>query len=47
MLGIDISEAMIEPAREKAPGAEFRVGSLFEAPIPPCDAVTAVSEVLN
>lgn len=47
VLGIDISEAMVEIAREKAPGAEFRVGSLFEAPIPPCDAVTAVSEVLN
>ncbi len=47
MLGIDISEAMIELAREKAPGAEFRVGSLFEAELPPCDAVTAVSEVLN
>lgn len=47
VLGIDISEAMVEIAREKAPGAEFRVGSLFEAPIPRCDAVTAVSEVLN
>ena len=47
VLGIDISEAMVEIAREKAPGAGFRVGSLFEAEIPPCDAVTAVSEVLN
>lgn len=47
VLGIDISEAMVEIAREKAPGAGFRVGSLFEAPIPPCDAVTAVGEVLN
>ena len=47
VLGIDISEAMIGLAREKAPGAEFRVGSLFEAEIPPCDAVTAMSEVLN
>jgi len=47
VLGIDISAAMVEIAREKAPGAEFRVGSLFEVPIPPCDAVTAVGEVLN
>ena len=47
VLGIDISEDMVELARQKAPGAEFRVGSLFEAEIPPCDAVTAVSEVLN
>lgn len=47
VVGIDISEAMVALAREKAPGAEFRVGSLFRADIPPCDAVTAVSEVLN
>lgn len=47
VLGIDISEAMVEIARQKAPGAEFRVGSLFEAELPPCDAVTAISEVLN
>ena len=47
VLGIDISEAMIRLAREKAPEAEFRVESLFEAEIPPCDAVTAMGEVLN
>jgi len=47
VLGIDISEAMIDISRERVPEAEFRVGSLFEADIPPCAAVTAVSEVLN
>jgi SAM-dependent methyltransferase len=47
VLGIDISEAMIELSRKKVPEAEFRVGSLFEEYIPPCIAVTAVSEVLN
>ncbi len=47
VLGIDISEDMVELARRNAPEAEFRVGSLFETEIPPCDAVTAVSEVLN
>jgi SAM-dependent methyltransferase len=47
VLGIDISEAMIEIARRRVPEAEFRVGSLFEAEIPPCVAVTALSEVLN
>jgi SAM-dependent methyltransferase len=47
VLGIDISEAMIAIARRRAPEAEFRVASLFEAEIPPCAAVTAVSEVLN
>lgn len=47
VLGIDISEAMIGLARKKTPGAEFRVGSLFGAEIPSCDAVTSVGEVLN
>jgi len=47
VLGIDISEAMIAIARRRAPEAEFRVASLFVAEIPPCAAVTAISEVLN
>ena len=47
VFGIDISEAMIEIARERAAEAEFRVGSLFEVGIPRCEAVTAISEVLN
>src|SRR5918999_5299473 len=47
VLGIDISEAMIELSRNRVPEAEFRLGSLFEVEIPPCKAVTAVSEVLN
>ena len=46
VIGIDISEAMIELSRKRVPEAEFRVGSLFDADIPPCQAVTAVSEVL-
>jgi SAM-dependent methyltransferase len=47
VLGIDISEAMVEISRSRVPEAEFRVGSLFDADIPPCAAVTAISEVLN
>ncbi len=47
VFGVDISEAMVELARRRAPEAEFRVGSLFEVEIPPCSAVTAISEVLN
>lgn len=47
VLGVDISEAMIELSRRRVPEAEFRVESLFDADIPPCVAVTAVSEVLN
>lgn len=47
VLGIDISEAMIAIAQRRAPEAEFRVGSLFEADIPTCDAVTSIGEVFN
>jgi len=47
VLGIDVSEQMIAIARKRVPEAEFRVGSLFDAGIPPCHAVTAVGEVLN
>src|SRR5215210_1955471 len=47
VLGIDISEAMIELSRNRVPEAEFSVGSLFEVEILRCQAVTAVSEVLN
>jgi SAM-dependent methyltransferase len=47
VLGIDISEAMITLARNRVPEAEFRVGSLFDADIPACAAVTSISECLN
>jgi SAM-dependent methyltransferase len=47
VLGVDISRSMIDLARRRVPEAEFRVGSLFEADIPPCNAVTALGEILN
>ncbi len=47
VLGIDISEAMIEIARSRVPEAEFRVASLFDAELPSCQAVTSISECLN
>ena len=47
VFGIDISEATTSIARWRVPDAEFRVGSLFEADILSCDAVTSVGEVLN
>ncbi|BAY34887.1 hypothetical protein NIES2107_67970 [Nostoc carneum NIES-2107] len=47
VLGIDISESMIAIARARVPNAEFRIGSLFEAEIPPCNAVTSIGECLN
>jgi SAM-dependent methyltransferase len=47
VLGIDISRSMIRIARARAPLAEFKVGSLFRAAIPPCNAVTSIGECLN
>ena len=43
-LGIDSSAAMIELARSVAPRARFVQASLFDAELPPCDAVTALGE---
>ena len=47
VLGVDISESMIDIARRRVPDAEFRIGSLFKADIPPCNAVTSLGECLN
>lgn len=47
VVGIDLSESLIEMARERVPDAEFRVDSFVTADIPPCVAVTAIGEVLN
>jgi len=34
-------------ARKHAPQAKFRVASLFDAKLPPCDAVTSIGECVN
>ncbi len=47
VLGIDISDAMIRLARQRAPQAVFRVASLFEVDLPRCQAITAISECIN
>jgi SAM-dependent methyltransferase len=47
VLGIDISPAMIELARQRAPAADFREGSFLTTEFPRCIAVTAIGEVLN
>lgn len=47
VVGIDISEPMIDIARKRVPDAEFVVGSLFKVEIPPCNAVTSIGECLN
>ncbi len=46
-IGIDISPAFIDIARHRVPEAEFRVDWLFNAKIPPCNAVTSIGECLN
>lgn len=45
--GVDISPGMIRIARKRAPAARFRVGSLFDGKIPPCNVVTSIGECLN
>ncbi len=47
VLGIDISESMINLARQRVPEAEFQVNSLLTADIPPCQVVTSIGECLN
>jgi SAM-dependent methyltransferase len=47
VLGIDQSAPLIALARERAPGARFTVGSFVTEPLPECDAVLAIGEVLN
>jgi SAM-dependent methyltransferase len=45
--GIDRSPDMIEIAREKAPRATFRRGSLTRSRIPRCSAAIAIGEVVS
>jgi SAM-dependent methyltransferase len=47
VLGIDSSGPMIGRARARAPRATFRTASLFDTPLPPCVAVTALGECVN
>ncbi|MBD2531039.1 class I SAM-dependent methyltransferase [Nostoc flagelliforme FACHB-838] len=47
VLGVDISESMINIARTRVPDAEFRIDSLFKTDIPPCNAVTSIGECLS
>ncbi|MGA7614719.1 MAG: class I SAM-dependent methyltransferase [Thermoanaerobaculia bacterium] len=45
--GIDISPAMIRIAKKEVPEAKFVAGSLFDARLGECDAVTALGEVIG
>jgi SAM-dependent methyltransferase len=46
VIGVDISAAMIDLARKRAPAAEFQIGSVHEFEFPRCRAITALGEVL-
>ena len=45
-VGVDISPAMIERAKDRVPSAQYHVSSIWEFQIPACRAVTALSEVV-
>lgn len=45
-IGVDVSAAMIERSRQRVPSAEFHVDSVWNYEIPPCRAITALSEVV-
>jgi SAM-dependent methyltransferase len=47
VLGIDISPAMIALSKRRAPRAEFHCESFLRAKLPPCAAVTSISECFN
>lgn len=47
VIGVDISQEMVELARTNAPDATFVVDSLFAFDIPPCVAATAIGESIN
>jgi SAM-dependent methyltransferase len=47
VLGIDISDAMVEQARRRVPQGQFRVESLLTADLPRCVAVAAIGECIN
>ena len=46
-VGIDISAPALALARAAAPGAQTIEGSAFTCDLPPCDAITALGEVLG
>ena len=47
VLGIDISEALLDIAKERVPSACFRQESILKAELPPCVAVAAIGECFN
>jgi SAM-dependent methyltransferase len=46
-VGVDVSPALARIARRAAPRARVACASVYDFPLPPCDAVTALGEVLG
>jgi len=47
VLGVDVSEALLAFAQQRLPKADLTLGSIYEADLPQCSAITALGEVLN
>jgi SAM-dependent methyltransferase len=47
VMGTDISEPILEIARRRVPGVEFRQASLLDAPLPRASAIVCIGEVLS
>ena len=47
VLGIDLSAEMLAIAQRRVPVGDFRQGSIWDAELPRCTAVTAIGEVIN
>ena len=47
VLGVDRSAALLSLARRIAPQSRFLAGSLWQVPLPACQAVTSIGECLN
>ena len=47
VIGVDISPSFIKMARKRVPQAEFTAESFLSFKVPPCQALTALGEVLN
>ncbi len=47
VLGVDLSPAQIQLAKQRAPNARFETESLLTVAIPACNAITAIGEIVN
>jgi SAM-dependent methyltransferase len=45
--GVDVSADLLAVARERVPRASFFEGSVYDFPMPPCQAIVAIGEALT